>query len=214
MMTKLALMDLEHRVEVWIDKRPPAIVLTQLFFGLGWARAASEKLISSSWWSGETISAFVVEHKSSTLVWFEPVASAAWMFAPVVAVCVFVAQFAVAASMLTNKMLGLGLAVGTALNLSFIAIGAVNPSAFYVLAQGAIALWLIGSRRPTKRLSDQLRFLAAAGIAVAAVSVPSLQMPHPATVIDDPAAMMITLGGLSALVAELTHRQIFGRSLP
>jgi hypothetical protein len=73
---------------------------------------------------------------------------------------------------------------------------------------------LLGRAKPTVALSHKLRFAVAGAVAAAAVSVPSISTLHPAHVIDDPAVMIAFLGALSAVALELTHRLLFGRSLP
>jgi thiosulfate dehydrogenase [quinone] large subunit len=156
----------------------------------------------------------VAEHDNATLDWVAPVADLASTVAPLTAVVVAAAQLFVGLSFLTNRRFGAALVMGSLLNLAFVAIGAVNPSAFYLIGQGAMALWLIGTQRPTEAVSRGLRFGVAIGVALAAISLPFLETVHPATVIDDPAAMLATLGGLAALAGELTHRALFNRSLP
>ncbi len=50
--------------------RPPAwVVVTQVFIGLGWLRAAAEKLIEPHWWAGGTINDFLADHDDTTLGW-------------------------------------------------------------------------------------------------------------------------------------------------
>ncbi len=202
----------------WFDQRiaglPPWLVVSQLFFGLGWARAAAAKVISLDWWTGATVSEFVAGNDAATLGWFRGAAELAADLAPVTALAVLLTQLFVAASMVTNRAFGLALAAASLLNLSFVAIGAVNPSAFYLFGQGAMALWLIGRLKPTAALSRTLRFAVAVAVAVAAISAPFIETLHPAHVIDDPAIMLAFLGGLAAVAIELTHRALFGRSLP
>ena len=63
-------------VRALLDERtaglPVWVVVTQVFLGLGWLRAAAEKLISGGWWRGEAIEAFLAEHEAQTLGWYQP----------------------------------------------------------------------------------------------------------------------------------------------
>jgi hypothetical protein len=127
---------------------------------------------------------------------------------------VLLAQLAFAGALLTGRAVGWALAGALSLNIAFVAIGAVNPSAFYLIGQGAVALWLVGRLRAGSVLSGGLRWMTAAGVALSVVSLPFISTVHPATAIDDPAVMLTLVGGLTALAGELTHRASFGRSLP
>ena len=194
---------------------PPWVVVTQLFFGLGWLRATGEKVVSIDWWTGDAIRAFVAEYQGATLGWFQPILDAALGLGPaVLALVVLVAELAIGLALVANRRTRWALAAAIALNLVFVATGAVNPSAFYLIGQGALALWLVGRRPPTPGLSRALRLTTAVAVALAAVSIPFVTTLHPAAVIDDPAIMILFLGGLTALAGELTHRACFGRSLP
>jgi hypothetical protein len=95
-----------------------------------------------------------------------------------------------------------------------VAVGAVNPSAFYLVGQGAVALWHLGCRPPSPALSRGLQYGVAVAVALAVVSVPFIGTIHPAGVIDDPAVMMAMLAGLTAVGAEMTHRAVFRTGLP
>lgn len=46
---------------------PAWVVVTEVFIGLGWLRAATEKLIDPPWWAGGTISDFLADHDAITL---------------------------------------------------------------------------------------------------------------------------------------------------
>lgn len=196
-------------------KRPPWLVVTQIFFGLGWLRAASEKVISTDWWTGNTIRGFVADHEAVTLGWFQPVLDQLVVpFAPIVAAVVLLAQLVIGVSLVTNRAAGSMLWLAMGLNLAFVATGAVNPSIFYLVGQGAILLWLFGRRQSTAMRSAALRLLTGVSVAMAIVSLPFVGTIHPAEVIDDPAIVVALFGGLTALAANLTHRAMFGRNLP
>lgn len=198
----------------WMS-RPPWLVLTQLFFAIGWLRAAAEKVISPAWWSGDTIRTFLAEHEAVTVAWFRPVLDVAVVdYVPLYVIGIVMAQLVCGLLLLINRRVSVALAVAMTMNIAFVAIGAVDPSAFYLVGQGAVALWLVGTHRPTAMLSTALRWTTGFAAAVTLISLPLIQTVDPHEVIDDPAAMLATLGGLTALGSELTHRAMFGRRRP
>ncbi len=190
------------------------MVVTQLFFGLGWLRAVGAKVIDPGWWTGGVIRAFVAEHQDVTLPWIEPLLGVVVANAPLVAVGVAVAQLLVGVGLVTNRAVMPALAVGGLLNVAFLASGAVNPSAFYLVGQGAVALWAVGRRHPSAGLSFGLQLATAVTVVLAVISAPFIATIHPAAVIDDPGMMLVLLAGLTAVASELTHRAVFGRGLP
>ena len=217
----------------WLDRRvirlddgPPWVTVTRIFIGLGWLRAAAEKAISVDWWTGDTIAGFVVDHQTATLPWMRPVADLALTATPLFIIGVITAQLFVALALITHRHLTVGLVTGMLMNLGFLAIGAVNPSAFYLLTQGSLLLWVVGRqrRRPTTStssststvpitISTKLRVTSGAAVVLATISLPFVQTLHPALVIDDPAVMIATLCGLAALACDLTHRRLHGVGL-
>lgn len=193
---------------------PPWLLVTQLFFGLGWLRAAAAKVISVNWWTGDHIVAFLARHSSETLTWAEPLVGLIVPIAPLVAALVLAAQLAIGSALVVNRHAPRALIAAMGLNIAFVAFGAVNPSAFYLVGQGAILLWMLGRRRPTPGLSTMLRVGTAAAVALAVVNIPLIATIDPVAVIDDPAMMMVTVGSLAAVAFEATHRMVFGRALP
>lgn len=195
--------------------QPAWVVLTSLFIGLGWLRAVAEKLIDPRWWRGDVLEQFIAEHADTTLGWYEPfLDSAVLPLAPVVAAVVVLGQLAAGASLVTGRRLAVGLSIGMFLNLHFMAAGAVTPSAFYLLAQGALVLWLSERATGTGNIRA-LRIAAAVGAFVVGVNVPFISTLHPAEVIEDPAVMFSFAGALAALTCLLaatpdttTHRQV------
>ncbi len=195
-------------LRAYIHRTPSWVVLIQAFIGLGWLRAGVEKAISLDWWTGAELEAFVAEQSAMTLGWYEPFLQ--WFVlpaAPFVAAVVMVAQFAVAAGLLTGRRVGLALGVGMFLNLHFIAAGAVTPSVFYLLSQGALALWMAerSSRRETQ---FALEATGASSVALAVAHVPWIETLAPAEVIHDPAIMLATAGGLAAVGCALARERL------
>jgi thiosulfate dehydrogenase [quinone] large subunit len=187
---------------------PSWVVLAQLFIGLGWMRAAAEKVIEPDWWSGDVVEQFVLRNEAQTLGWFEPVTT--FMVLPnlvIVSLLVLLAQLGAGLSLLTGRYLGVGLTVGVFLNLTFVAAGAVDPSAFYLIIQAALFLWLI-ERRGADSDGSLLSAVQVVAATVAAISVPYITTIQPAEVIHDPAVMFSFLGVLTVFVCELSRRRM------
>ena len=186
--------------------QPAWSVMIQVFIGLGWLRAATEKIIDPRWWTGETLSLFLADHSGAGVGWYEPLINLAVDPQLVmVALTVIALQIVAGVTLLTGRHLSVGLAVGMFMNVHFVAAGAVNPSAFYLLAQGAVALWLAEQGRA--RALQRLQAMAGAGVFLALLSVPFIRTIHPAEVIDDPAIMLVTGGLLAAMCCEIAHQR-------
>jgi thiosulfate dehydrogenase [quinone] large subunit len=182
---------------------PAWVVVTRLFIGLGWLRAVAEKLIDPAWWTGDVLEDFVSTHTDTTLGWYAPfLDSVALPMASGVAAIVVAGQLVAGISLVTGRRLNVGLAVGMFLNLHFMAAGAVTPSAFYLLAQGALVLWLC-ERNASQSPSSALRATAAAATLVAGLNLAFVSTLHPADVIEDPAVMFSFGGALTALACLL-----------
>jgi thiosulfate dehydrogenase [quinone] large subunit len=190
-----------------VDDSPPWVLLTRLFFGLGWLRAATEKLIDPYWWNGAGIEAFLVEHESGTLAWYRTfVDHVVQPHLDTVVVLVVAIQLAVGIALLRGRHLGAALAAGIFLNLNFVAAGAVSPSAFYLVAQGALVLWLV-ERRPEPRYRRALLGGTCFLVVIGLLSAPLVRTLHPSEVIDDPAMMLLVLGSLAAVATVETVRR-------
>lgn len=188
-----------RQVPVWL-------VITKLFFGLGWLRAAGAKVSSDAWWSGEELRDFVSSNSTATLPWFTPILTHLVLpLAAVLAVLVFAAQVAVGLALIVNYWVTPALTLAFAMNLTFIAVGAVNPSAFYLLGQGAIALWLLGNSPITPLKNRILHLCVGLAVVLMALSLPCIATLHPAHVIDDPAIVLVLLSGLTVLAVGLTR---------
>ncbi len=106
------------------------------------------------------INDFVTEHQDVALGWYRPfLDNIVLPTAPMIAVIVVLGPLAAGLALTSGRPHGLGIAIGMFLNLSFMAAGAVTPSAFYLLAQGALALWM-AEQGPSPRRSGWLRIVA------------------------------------------------------
>ena len=193
---------------------PVWVLLIEVFIGLGWLRAAAEKIIDPAWWSGDVVADFLVAHEGATLPWYRLVEEA--IVRPgmgLVLIYVVLAQLAIGAALVAGVRRELALGVGVFLNLNFIALGAVTPSAFYVLAQLAVLLWVVESRLDHGAMRSVAAAGAVTGLVLAVTSLPAVSTIDPALVIDDPAVMLTLLGVLvTAACLVLLHRPDAQRS--
>lgn len=185
--------------------RPAWVVLTELFIGLGWIRAAAEKLIDPAWWRGEGIERFAALNTDRTLGWYRPFLELVLDLAPLVAILVIAGQIIAGLTLSSGRSLPVGLAAGMFLNLHFMAAGAVTPSAFYLLAQGALALWLC-ERHARPAPARALKVSAAAGAFAVGLNLPFVSTLHPHHVIEDPAVMFCLGGSLAVLTCLLASQ--------
>lgn len=177
-----------------------AIVLfpIRIFLGLGWLRAAVEKLIDPRWPRGDSLAAFLAEQRDLALPFMVGVSDR--LFAPLtipISLLVMVGQLAVAVGLVTTRMLRPALWAGITMNAVFVAMGAVNPSVFYLVIEvtllAALNHGLIGSDRRRPRPAD-VGVKAGLGLAL----LPYVETAHPAHVIDDPAIILSTVLFLAA----------------
>lgn len=195
-----------QRVNDRIDGVPPWVLLIQLFIGFGWLRAATEKVLDGQWWSGRPILVFLDSHADSRVGWFD--AAVELFIAPnvvLVASVVVVAQLMVGAALVGGRHTGPALAAGMALNLHFLLAGAVDPSIFYLVAQGAVGLWLLDTRETLR--PGTLAALQTGTLAVIGSSLPFISTLHPQRVIEDPALVLVFFGALVLVAAESLQRR-------
>jgi len=184
-------------------RRPSWVLLIELFIGFGWLRAAIEKLIDPSWWTGDGIRVFIAEHADLAVDWYAPISTDVWYrFAAPLAVGVAALQLVAAIALVSGRRVGIGLAVGMLLNLHFVMAGAVDPSIFYLVCQGALALHLLERRRDAAA-TELLQWLNVGSVALAAAMIPMVRTLHPADVIADPAIVLATFGGLMFVTTAL-----------
>ena len=168
-------------------RRPSWVLLIELFIGFGWLRAAIEKLIDPSWWTGDGIRVFIAEHADLAVDWYGPISTDVWYrFAAPLAVGVAALQLVAAIALVSGRRVGIGLAVGMLLNLHFVMAGAV-----------------LLERRRDAAATELLQWLNVGSVALAAAMIPMVRTLHPADVIADPAIVLATFGGLMFVTTAL-----------
>lgn len=175
----------------------------RMFLGFGWLRAGVEKIIDESWWTGDALRLFLIEQRTLALPFMEPLVDAVFEpFAEVISLIVMLTQLAIGVAFVTARSLRPALWIGVTLNVVFVAMGAVDPSVFYIVIQlsllAAVSLGVFGDRRRDPNpISLGLKVGAAAAIAPLAMTV------HPADVIHDPAIILVTVALLAAATEAL-----------
>lgn len=178
----------------------------RVFLALGWLRAAIEKVVERRWWSGELLDEFLVTQRSDALPFMPRLTdNVVAPLAQTIAIAVVFAQVAIALGFASKRTMRPALWAAITLNVAFIAMGVVTPSAFYLAIQlslltalnsGALGLPL----RPPRRAAIYI-------MAVAAVAcLPFVDTVHPARVIDDPAIMLATIAAIGAITQSLRFR--------
>jgi len=173
----------------------------RLFLAAGWLRASAEKLIDPQWWTGAKLRTFLTAQHEAALPFFRPVMDG--LIAPhaqLVAIVVVVTQLLAGLAIAVGKPLRLALRWVFFMNVVFVMVGKVNPSAFYLVMEVvllfAIAEGIIGVR-PT---APSWQTVTAAGVfaALAAAAAPYIRTIEPSKVIDDPAMMLTFVGFIVA----------------
>jgi thiosulfate dehydrogenase [quinone] large subunit len=195
----------------------------RLFIGLGWTRAGLEKLIDVEWHSGASLTAFFTDQIDNRMIYFpfyerlvnDLFMPHAQLMSWIIIIGELLAGLAIGLGLLTKPAL-LG---GLFMNVNFLLVGRVNPSAFYIVIQVALlsanAGMVLGldalaaRRKPFRRPQNRQAFLLLAiGLWVIAVlDIPSIRdfSPHSVT---DPAMLLFILSILSGLSSFFTFMRL------
>lgn len=179
---------------------PPWVLLVEIFIGIGWLRAAVEKIVDPLWWDGSELTGFLDSHAVLTLPWYQGFVDnvVAPNLLPISIIVVF-AQLFVGIALISDWKLPAALATGLFLNLNFVAAGSVEPSIFYLVCQIALVLWILHDKNGVAR--RPLRVVGVTSLIVALSNVPFIWTLDPTWVIEDPAMALVTVGLLTSLAA-------------
>jgi len=208
-------LDLIRRVsEKRFSDQPSWVILIEMFIGLGWIRAATEKVIDRSWWSGDVIEIFVAQHNSLTLRWYEPLLEHLLLPNVTTLTVVIVAgQLLAGTALLTGRYMAIGLTLGFTMNINFIMIGAVDPSIFYLMLQAVLALWLFEVRVTPGLAIRSLGLILISAAFVGLISVPFVRTIDPAHVVEDPATILTTYSLSIAIAAIIARRRLIEKRI-
>jgi len=115
------------------------LVPIRWFIGVGWLRSALEKLFDPAWHEGDVLRTFLATEGERGALAFPEIGqfvqSVVEPSAPLVAGLVLALQLLCGAGILVGTFTNAALLIGIGMNLGFMAAGAPNPSAFYILIQ-------------------------------------------------------------------------------
>lgn len=196
------------------DSVPPWVLLVELFFGIGWIRAGTDKLVSPAWWRGDVIDQFLASTTDAGLPWYQWFSSEFLEQNVVVLTVVVVGlELAIGAAFVVGRRVVPALVAGILLSLAFVAAGTVNPGVFYVVAQTVLLLWILEHR---VRAVWGIRLLSAgrvASILLVLASAPFVSNVAPDRVVEDAAAVMAFFGLLMVASTTAGINQLAARSV-
>jgi thiosulfate dehydrogenase [quinone] large subunit len=211
------------------ELRHPAAFLfpLRLFIGIGWLRAFAEKVISSEWFDGEAVGAFLDTSMAIDSMAFplygQLIETVLRPGSRWIGLVVMGLQFLIGLAILIGTYTNLALLIGVGLNVNFILAGRIAPSAFYIVIQTALfvtgaggILGLDGVRARSGRASSillvahpDLRYAsrwdkaAVIGLVVVAAGLSWFGFAHATDLspsgVFDPALVLGTVMGLGAL---------------
>jgi uncharacterized membrane protein YphA (DoxX/SURF4 family) len=124
------------------------LIPLRIFIGIGWVRAALEKFTDPEWAKGTALTQFLNDHVSSGMVEFPYYQNLVQdVFTPNVlplSWLIMLGQILTGVAIMTGTFTNIALVCGLFMNLNFILIGEVNPSAFYVVIQIALLVTNVG----------------------------------------------------------------------
>ncbi|MDH3296103.1 MAG: hypothetical protein OER95_17430, partial [Acidimicrobiia bacterium] len=188
---------------------PASVLYPQLFLALGWLRASVAHIVSANWWSGEELLRFLDAREETRLPIYEPFIDLLIRPMPVlVSAAVLLLQLLTGLALLANIRPVTWILVGIFLNTHFILAGAVNPSVFYVVIGMAVLLWLMWDRMtPARAYRVSIGASVLAALAVLWCG-PFITTFDPASVIEDPSLILITLSCLFAMSCWMLYSEL------
>ncbi len=203
----------------------------RIFIGLGWLRAAAAKANDPAWYDGSELTSFLnaqLGWSQEAFPFYGTLMEAVFLpNAALLGIVVIVLQSFAGIAIVAGYHTNAGLLVGLVLNVNFILAGRPDPSAFYIVIQLVLFFGGAGAvlgmdasrwrpRRHTLLVSstgqvaadaahERHAYAALAGLSVvlAATMAPHVSTLDPATVIEDPAMILVTLALFAAAAAAI-----------
>ncbi len=192
----------------------------RVFIGLGWLRAAVEKIIDPAWYDGTALTVFLQQQlgwSQEAFPFYGTLMETVFLpGATVLGIIVILVQLFAGLAILFGAYTNAGLLVGLVMNVNFVLAGAVDPSTFYIVIQlvlffgGAGTVLGVDASRATGTHSPLLTaptavdreraqhrrvygFIAAVCLIFAVAMTPYVSTLAPATVVEDPAMILVVL---------------------
>ncbi len=216
-------------VRAELAKERAYLLPLRLFIGFGWLRAAVAKIIDPGWYDGSELTAFLdgqLAWSEAAFPFYATFMEAVLLpNAAVVGVVVIALQLVAGVAIAAGYYTSAGLLVANVLNANFILAGVPDPSAFYIVIQlvlfygnAGVVLGMDGRRRRRHRhpllvssveqrpehlgpLRRVYALLAAFYGVLALAMAPFVTSLDPATVVEDPAMILVTLALFAAVAA-------------
>lgn len=192
---------------------PAWVLIPQLFLAGGWLRAVAWHGLRPQWWSGQDLTDFVAAQDGQSILGYGLfLDNVALRFPIAISVLVVALQSLVGIGLVLNRRPVAALAIGSFMNVHFMLAGVVNPSVFYVVLAAGIASWHLDQRLSSEslaRISSLYRRVSVISVAILVIGVRQI---HPENVIEDPAAVLIFLVVLIAVLLWSLQNQQKNRS--
>lgn len=207
----------------------------RIFIGLGWLRAAAEKVVDPGWYDGTELTAFLQQQlgwSQEAFPFYGTLMESVFMpGAAALGIFVILAQLFAGLTILLGYYTNAGLLVGLVMNVNFVFAGAVDPSTFYIVIQLVLFFGAAGSvlsvdalratgRRNPLLTAPQVRegiqhqrvyaFIAVVCLVFAIAMIPYVSTLAPATVVEDPAMILVVLalfGAAASATSVIGSRQ-------
>lgn len=207
-------------------KQGAYLVPLRVFIGLGWLRAATEKLVEPGWRDGSSLATFLtrqMESSAAAFPFYEGLITGPFLnHLALLGFIVMLGQLLVGVAVITGTFTNAALLSGIFMNANFLLAGVPDPSAFYIVIQvvlfvtGAgtvlgVDAWL-STRLPSGFLAVQgalprtrrrLRLLGALYLALAVLAITTAAAAFgyitdfsPAGSVEDPAAVTVVMLGV------------------
>lgn len=192
----------------------------RVFIGLGWLRAAVEKVVDPGWYDGTELTVFLQQQlgwSQEAFPFYGTLMESVFLpGAAGLGIIVILAQVFAGLAILFGAYTNAGLLVGLVMNVNFVLAGAVDPSTFYIVIQlvlffgGAGTVLSVDAIRGTGTNSPLLTAptavdrervqhrrvygsIAAVCLVFAVAMTPYVSTLAPATVVEDPAMILVVL---------------------
>ncbi len=210
--------EVRSRLRSELSKDRAYLLPLRIFIGLGWLRAAAEKVVDPAWYDGTALTAFLQQQlgwSQEAFPFYGTLMESVFMpGATALSIVVILAQLFAGLAILLGYYTNAGLLVGLVMNVNFVFAGAVDPSTFYIVIQlvlffgGAGSVLSVDTLRATGRRSPLLTaprdregaqhqrvygFIAVVCLAFAVAMLPYVSTLAPATVVEDPAMILVVL---------------------
>ncbi|MBC8077513.1 MAG: hypothetical protein H7Y32_15675 [Chloroflexales bacterium] len=215
------------------DLRREAAVLVPLrgFIGLGWLRAAMEKVVDPGWADGSSLTTFLLQQEAhAAFPAYQALMTNAFLpHTMLLSWIILIGQLLAGAAIVAGFLTRAALIGALFMNINFLLAGVPNPSAFYLVIQGALLMantgmilgvdgwlrqWALGRRASSQAVPalsprQPRRWLLVASVVVfggiAGAAAPYIRDFSPAGSVHDPAMLVVIVSLMAAVWAAMSY---------